>query len=166
MLVHAAEPATSWLKTYPIREFGAQWHYDYQVKNLKKNKDKILDILKKNNGELTQPLESFPNTKDDKFQQLSYKIRRNDAEKVLKELNKIASIKRSTQKDDNSTYIEEASEKLIRLRTDTETEKDAIKRMPTVSELTKEYQAHLEKVVKSYEDSKDQVLLNLVLEEK
>ena len=69
LFAYGAEP--SWLKTYPVREYGAFWHYDLEVKNLIKNKEKILDVLNKNGGELTQPLENFPNTKDGKYQQLS-----------------------------------------------------------------------------------------------
>lgn len=166
LFANAIETSASWLKTYPVREYGAFWHYDLEVRNLPKNKDKILDILRKSGGELTQPLENFPSTKDGKYQQLSYKIARNDVEKAFKELKKLTTIKRSTQKDDNSAYIEEATEKLIKLRADSDAGKDELKRLPAISELAGELQAHLEKVVGAFDSSKDRVLLNLVLEEK
>ena len=162
----AAEPP-KWLKFYPQRQYGAFWHFEFEIQNLSKKKDEILSILINCGGEPTIPPSNMASSKTGDYQQLSYRFQRKDAEKALTKLNKIGKVKNSNQHDNYDTITErDTREKIVRLKTEMSAESAALKRMPAVSQLAAEMVETLQTSASAYQRSENVILLNLVLQEK
>ena len=166
----AASVATenkNWLKPYSQRQYGAIWHFEFEIQNLKKKNDRILAILNKYGGEPAIPTSNMASTKAGDYQQISYGFQRSNAEKALSELNKIGSLKTATRRDIYDTIADrDAKDKLVRLKTEMAAEGAALKRMPAVSELASEMADTLQASISAYAKSENVVLVNLVLQEK
>lgn len=165
-LLAPSSSAAKWLKPYPQRQYSATWHFDFDIQDLKGVKERILTLFKDYGGELTIPLDNLASNKEGTYQQLSYRIPRQGAEKALAKLKKLGTMKLSTQKDDDdSADYKDASDKLKRLKAEMSAQKEALKRMPAVSEAVSELAEALRASVSAHEKSKDIVLLNMVLQE-
>jgi len=156
-----------WLKFYPQRQYGAFWHFEFEIHDLAKKKEKILSILNKYGGEATIPPSNMAATKAGDYQQLSYRFQRKNGEKALTELRKIGTTKNSSQRDNYDTIGErDTRARLVRLKTEMSAESEALKRMPAVSELAAEMVETLQASASAYQGSENVILLNLILQEK
>jgi len=156
----------NWLKPYSQRQYGAIWHFELEIQNLKKKNDRILAVLNKYGGEPAIPTTNMASTKAGDYRQISYSFQRNNAEKALSELSKIGNLTTTTRRENYDTVADrDAKDKLVRLKTEMAAESAALKRMPAVSELASEMAETLQASVSAYAKSENVVLVNLILQE-
>lgn len=162
----SAASAGQWLRSYPVPEFAAHWHLDLTVKDFKKGRKRALALLEKYGGKPRLPLENIAQSEELKFQQFSFSIPARKSEELFARLKKLGRVRRAQQKPSEVVdYSVEINRKLDRLRAEREAGGELLRRLASVSEILEEIMARLERSSKGYLNSKDAVLLNIVLEE-
>lgn len=155
-----------WLKRYPLRDYGAFWHLDLGVQDVKKAREKALKLLAKRGAAPAVPVENMASSDKFGYQQLSYVVPRKEGESVLEGLKKLGQVKRlerkESQEPDQSAEVET---KLSRLKTEQEAGGEILKRLSAVNAVIEELTAHLAKADEGYKKSGGRILLNITMEE-
>lgn len=156
-----------WLRKYPIVHVGAHWHIDLSVKDFQKSRKTLIRLLNKHEAVSRLPLEGTGSTPEHAYQQFSFILSRENAQKVFKRLKKMGDVRRAHQKDsDLPDYSQDISIKLGRLHAERKSGGELLHRLTAISSLTDELIRHLETAQSSGETAKKTVLLNIVLEER
>lgn len=161
---YAAVPQPKdWMRLYPMRQYGAFWHLQLSVpaKKYVKARARALELLERAGAVFTIPAESAISDDKRQYQQFSVELGRVQAGKVLEALRKLGKVGRLAVDDNRLPAVEsEVSAKLAKLRP----ERELLSGAPASAEAVGEIRTHLEAVQAAYEDSRDRVLWNIVLE--
>lgn len=162
-----ARPSPQWLKTYSLSPYKEFWTLRVEVPSLEKDRPKILNIFSKAGARLIQPLESFPSSKIDKTQQLSFKLGLKAAKAALKRLRKVGSfLEPATRPSAEPVPIPEVKDKIQRLISEKTAHAKELASMPAVSAVVDELleQLLMVEVVQGKTDT--EVLLNMTIQER
>jgi hypothetical protein len=155
-----------WLKRYPLRDYGAFWHLELTVRDVKRARGKALKLLSKRGSAPVVPVENMASSDTFGYQQLSYVVPRKEGDKVLEGLKKLGEVKRFSQKENlNPEEFPEAQNRLSRLRAEQASGGEILKRLTAVNAVVEELAAHLEKACDSYRKADARILLNISMEE-
>jgi hypothetical protein len=83
----------------PVLRWGGIWSLDLEGASAVRLRAKVLDLLIKEKGETTEPLDAFPAAVDGSFAQVSVRIPRAGAERALKGIRRLASVRRLERRD-------------------------------------------------------------------
>ncbi|MFC1679275.1 hypothetical protein ACFL2T_03610 [Elusimicrobiota bacterium] len=160
-------PAKYWLKRYPLRRYGAHWHVSLEVEDFEKAVKKTLKIMRKYKGKSSVSLDTIAGSDKLKYQQLSYRLRRQKAGKAFGKLRRLGAVKRENQRESLAPEIsEEVWAKLNRLREERRAGGPSLERLSSITAVVDELITHLDQVSVAYKASKDLILLNIIIEEK
>ena len=127
---------------------------------------KVVSILEKNGGQTTVASANAVKSDAHAYQQFSYRIAAKSVSKTVKNLGKIGRMENLAQSPSSYPGMpEEVKEKLSKLNADISANRDALAKMPAVSELLAELTDHLMLVDKVRAQAKEQILLHIELEE-
>lgn len=168
LLVSSVAFAVPWLQQYPLESYSQIWHVRLKVKSLDRALPDVIKTLQKNGGVSTIPLGNTVASKLHGYQQLSFQFSRRSAERAVRRLKKFGTLDNSpaigTGADDPQIGAD-IDDKLRRLKSEGEANREALERMPAVSALVSEMAEHLKAVKNSRENAKDRVLVNFEISE-
>ena len=161
-----AAPGGFWMRRYTERRYGAFWHLELSTGDFAKARARVEKILVKRRGSSAVPASSQVGSEKVQYLQWSYVFSRADAAKAADELKKAGKpLRESRQENLGSGEQEEVSVNLARLKAERASAGTLFERLPATAAAVAEVAEHLERVLASWEDSQDKVLLNLSLQQ-
>lgn len=158
-------PDGFWLRRYTVQTYGHQWHLALTVKDVAKTREKAVDILQKEKGVSTLPLDNMAGGDATPYAQLSFKMSRKDAEKALPKLKKLGQVERLIQREALEPKMdEEIKIKIDRLKAEKKSGGEILNRLTATAALQDELILTLEKTLADEKAARDRVLFNVVLE--
>ena len=162
-----ARPPVYWLKTYSLSPYKEYWTLVIEVRKLDRDLPKILIIFSEGKAKLTQPFATFPASKIEHSQQLSYRLELKSAKKALKNLRKIAAFPEPLVRPAAEVVpMAEVKDKINRLISEKTAHSKELSAMPALSAIVDELLEQL-LLVEAVRDKTDaEVLLNMTIQEK
>jgi len=169
VLMSSTPVAKYWLRMYPFDSYSQIWHIALKVHSVKDSVPKALAALQKLGGEATVPLANMASSSGrvrTAYQQLAFRVPAAKGDAAVKGLEKLGD-EQALDKNPgfNAAIIQEAKEKLDKLTSEREANKDALAKMPSVGAMTDEVMEHLSAVVRAHQEAEGRILLNIELVE-
>ena len=160
----APHPKPYWIKTYSLAPYQETWTGELEVKKLDAALPKIVAAVEKNGGKLTQPLENFIGSVNEK--QLSLSIPQTKAKSLLAALRKLGkSPEPAVRPAGNPLPLAEVREKLGRLTKEKTDNPVAFAQIPVAVEVVDELIENLANVEAVARAANGAVLWNLTVRE-
>jgi len=156
-----------WLKTYSVSPYSAYWSLTLEVKDLDKDLPRLLELLKKEKAELTEPFSNFAASRIQKVQQLSAKVPPKTIGALLKKIRKLGAPSLLIQRpNEDRGRLSEVQRKIQMLKKEKSEHQEDLAQMPAISALTDQVLADLLAAQSLYVKPDVPILLNLTVVEK
>ncbi len=164
-LVLAAPVRGEWLKTYRVSTISENWTLELEVKDFDKDMPEVLQMFARSGAEITRPLSDFASSKRYRVQQVVYRLRKKVMKRLLKKLRRIGKVGNPGIIPSPRVPLDEIRKKSKKLQAEKKVNTEALAKMPAVSALVSELQAHLAEVEQAARAPRS-ILVNLTIRER